>query len=128
MSKEPAKTMNNETIQIMVNTFYPKILKDSLVAPFFIERLGEDINSPIWQEHLKLLGKFWSFVALGDEGYNGHPLAPHLQMQGISKEAFEQWLKLFYETVDEVFVPKLGLFFKEKSSNIAENFMRNIGI
>ena len=35
---------------------------------------------------------------------------------------------LFHETVDEIFIPKLGLFFKEKSSDIAQNFMRNLGL
>jgi len=128
MSDSLAKTVNNESIQLMVNTFYPKILKDPVVSGFFIEKLGADINSKVWQEHLLLLGQFWSLMSLGDEGYRGSPLAPHFQIEGLSREAFEQWLFLFHETVDEIFIPKLGLFFKEKNSDIAQNFMRNLGI
>jgi len=128
MSDSLTKTVNNESIQLMVNTFYPKILKDPVVSGFFIEKLGTDIKSEIWQEHLLLLGQFWSLMSLGDKGYTGSPLAPHFQIEGLSREAFEQWLFLFHETVDEIFIPKLGLFFKEKSSDIAQNFMRNLGI
>jgi len=128
MFKQLEESINRENIQVLVNTFYPTILADELVAPFFIEKLGDDINSQIWQEHLTLLGNFWAFVALGDTQYQGHPLAPHFHISGLSRKAFEQWLSLFHQAVDRVYTPQAGEFFKMRSSNIAENFMNNLGL
>ena len=121
-------TINRENIQQMVNNFYPKILKDEIVAPFFIQKIGSDINSKEWQEHLKLLGDFWAMTSLGDLTYQGSPLAPHFNMPGISREAFGRWLELFHQTVDEVYTGSPAEFFKQRSSNIATNFMRNLGL
>ena len=128
MFKKLEESINRENIQRMVKTFYPTILADELVAPFFIEKLGDDINSQVWQEHLTLLGDFWAFVALGDTKYQGHPLAPHFYISGLSRRAFEQWLSLFHQAVDRVYTPNAGEFFKMRSSNIAENFMNNLGL
>jgi len=121
-------SINDENIERLVRAFYPRVLEDDVVGPFFIEKLGADITSPAWEEHLVLLTQFWNFVALGDEAYVGHPLAPHFDIEGISGKAFEQWLKLFYEVVDTIYVEKSGVFFKTKSEDIATNFMRRLDI
>jgi len=113
---------------MLVRIFYPTILSDETVGPFFIEKIGADIAAPEWQEHLALLSNFWAFVALGEMQYHGSPLAPHFHMPGISRAAFEQWLTLFWEAVDEIYTEEAGRFFKERSTNIAENFMRNLGL
>jgi len=46
----------------------------------------------------------------------------------LNREVFEQWLKLFYATLDEVYEPQIADQFKERSSIIAGNFMRNLGL
>lgn len=122
------QSITPENIMQLVKTFYPTILSDEIVGPFFIEKLGEDISSEIWQEHLVLLGHFWASIALGDGTYQGNPLAPHFQMDGISREAFERWLALFSAAVDRVYTPQAGEFFKVRSEIIAGNFMRNLGL
>jgi len=121
-------TINDENIERLVRTFYPTVLEDDIVGPFFIEKLGSDISSSEWEEHLVLLTQFWAFVSLGDESYNGHPLAPHFEIANISRKAFEQWLKLFYATVDKIYTERSGEFFKTKSADIAENFMRRLAL
>ena len=126
MQRKLANTISDETIEKLVRTFYPMVLEDALVGPFFVEKLGADIKSDIWEEHLVLISQFWAFVALGDEAYTGRPMAPHFEMEGISRKAFEQWLKLFAKAIDEVYVPSRGEYFKTKSVDIAENFMRNL--
>ena len=124
--QELENTINHENIEKLVRTFYPTVLEDALVGPFFVEKLGDDINSNVWEEHLVLISQFWAFVALGDESYAGRPMAPHFEMEGISRKAFEQWLKLFAEAIDEVYLPNIGEYFKTRSGDIAENFMRNL--
>ena len=120
--------ITKESIKELVSSFYPKIIQDPLVGPYFTERLGSDINSQEWQEHLELLTNFWAMQALGDLEYRGSPLAPHFSMAGLDRATFERWLELFYETIDEIYTPSAGSFFKERSSNIARNFMINLGI
>ncbi len=120
--------ITKESIKQLVDSFYPKIIQDPTVGPYFVERLGSDINSKVWQEHLKLLTNFWATQALRDMSYKGSPLAPHFSMQGLDRAAFERWLELFYETIDEIYTPSTGVFFKTTSSNIARNFMVNLGI
>lgn len=128
MQTELANTINDENIEKLVRIFYPMVLEDALVGPFFVEKLGDDIHSEVWEEHLILISHFWAFVALGDERYTGRPMAPHFEIEGISRKAFEQWLKLFFEAIDKVYTQRSGEYFKLKSTDIASNFMRNLGL
>jgi len=120
-------SITKESIRAMVDTFYPTILADPITAPPFIEKVGSDINSPQWQKHLELLTNFWAMSALGDLSYSGSPLAPHFSLN-LSKEQFDRWLELFAKAIDRVYEPEVGEFFKQRSQNIARNFMINLGI
>lgn len=126
MEVTPHTSINEENIEILVRTFYSRVLEDRILAPFFIEKLGDDFHGPKWEEHLLLLTEFWKFVALGYDGYNGNPLQPHTQLENLSREAFKQWLTLFHDTVDQCYIPSAGEYFKLKSSDIAENFLRRL--
>lgn len=128
MEQVPYKSLHQENIAILVDKFYPKVLKDKILAPFFIEKLGDNIESKVWKEHLKLLTEFWKFVALGFDEYNGNPLQPHTLIEGLSREAFAQWLKVFHESIDELFDKTAGQYLKDKSTEIAENFMRKLDL
>jgi len=128
MTLIPQNTINEENIEILVRTFYPQVLKDPILAPFFIEKLGDDIKSEMWEEHLLLLTEFWKFVALGYDEYKGNPLQPHLHIQGLNRDAFATWLNLFHQTVDQVYTPSVGEYFKQKSTDIAQNFMRKLSL
>ena len=123
-----ANQITKENIRTMVNTFYVKILKDDVVGPFFIAKLGDDMGNEHWLPHLDLLVNFWASIALGDSDYRGNPFAPHTQLGELKRETFEQWLVLFSETLDEVYVPSIAAQFKERSTIIAGNFMRNLHI
>jgi hemoglobin len=123
-----AKTINREHIEKMVLIFYRKVLKDEIVGPFFIAKLGDDIESDYWKPHIELLVNFWSSMILQDDSYHGNPMRPHFFIGELTHRVFKQWLKLFFETVDEVFIPKLGAEFKERSEMIAGNFMRNLRV
>ena len=124
----PTTTVNREHIATMVIRFYTKVLKDETVGPFFIAKLGDDLESDYWKPHIDLLINFWSSMILQDESYYGNPMRPHFSIGELNHGVFKQWLKIFFETVDEVFVPKIGAEFKERSEMIAGNFMRNLGV
>ncbi|MCF6205499.1 MAG: group III truncated hemoglobin [Sulfurovum sp.] len=120
--------ITRDNIARMVNLFYIRVLKDDEVGPFFVEKLGDDIKSEIWQSHLELLTNFWSSIALGDNSYYGNPFAPHMQLDGLRRETFSQWLSLFHDTLDSIYEPEVAILFKERSTMIAGNFMRNLGL
>lgn len=128
MNQTLHKSINEENIEILVRSFYSEVLKDSTLAPFFIAILGDDIHNKKWEEHLLLLSEFWKFVALGYDEYKGNPLQPHLLIEGINRDAFSSWLTLFHQTIDTLYTPSSGEYFKQKSTNIAENFMRKLSL
>jgi len=123
-----SNSITKESIDKLVRTFYPTILADEITSPFFIAKIGADINSPEWQAHLELLSNFWAMQALGDLSYSGSPLAPHFGLEGLDKKAFTRWLDLFEIAIDKVYEPNAGAFFKERSQMIGRNFMINLGI
>jgi hemoglobin len=123
-----ADTINRENIHQMVMGFYTKVLDDEIVGPFFIAKLGEDMQNEHWKPHLALLVDFWSSIALGENSYRGNPFMPHTQLGELNREVFERWLSLFWTTLDEIYIPSVAAQFKERSSIIAGNFMRNLGI
>lgn len=84
----------NKDIEVLVNTFYSKIVNDNLLAPFF---KNLDFNV-----HLPKMISFWAFVLLDDAGYKTDVTAKHMHMR-LSKQHFDQWILLFNETVDDLF-------------------------
>jgi len=108
----------------MLDRFYSNVLKDDLIADFFIDKLDDEMISDEWQHHLNLLTDFWAFTILDDTSYSGKPVKPHMKMQGLSRESFERWLKLFFETVDKLYEKEPANIFKHHSQIIANNFMQ----
>ena len=118
------QTITKENIRRMVDHFYSQVLKDELLADFFIEKLGDEMISDEWLHHLDLLRDFWASIILDDTAYSGKPVKPHMHMKGLKRESFERWLKLFFETVDKLYVKEAADIFKMHSEMIANNFMK----
>ena len=123
-----AEQITPENIRKLVMSFYAKIIKDDTVGPFFIAKLGDDMSNEHWVTHLEVIVGFWTSLALGKPTYSGSLFLPHTQLGDLKRETFEQWLKLFAETLDEVYVKAIADKFKERSIIIAGNFMRNLMI
>ena len=123
-----AQEITQENIRTLVISFYAKIIKDDIVGPFFIAKLGDDMSDEHWVTHLETIIGFWSSLAFGKPKYDGNLFLPNTQLGQLKRETFEQWLKLFAETLDEVYVESIAASFKERSTIIAGNFMRNLMI
>ncbi len=124
-----ASTITRENVRKFVMMFYSKIINDDIVSPFFIAKLGEDMQGEHWQEHLEIIVGFWTSLAFGKPKYTRQLFLPHTQLgPDLKRETFEQWLKLFGQTLDSVYVPKIADLFKERAHIIAGNFMRNLKI
>lgn len=123
-----SETITKKNIRRMVDRFYSQVIKDELLADFFIDKLGDEMISDEWLVHMDLLTNFWASITLGDTAYSGQPVKPHLHMEGLQRVTFERWLELFYETVDKYYTKEPADIFKAKSENIANNFMRVLGL
>ncbi len=118
------QTITKQNIRRMVDHFYSQVLKDELISNFFIQKLGDEMISDEWLRHLDLLTDFWASIILGDSAYRGEPIKPHIRMKGLKRESFERWLKLFFQTVDKLYVKESADTFKTHGEKIANNFMK----
>lgn len=107
---------NINDIQLLVDSFYSKIRND--------EQLGSIFNGIIknrWPEHLEKMYRFWQTILLDDQTYFGSPFIPHAKMP-VDKSHFEQWIKLFSETVDENFAGEKAEQAKWQGQRMADMF------
>jgi hemoglobin len=122
------KTITKENINEMVVSFYSKILKeDNDVAKVFISKLGNDLQSDTWKQHIDILTNFWAMIGLQDDHYQGNPMMAHFDLP-LNKEMFSSWLIMFFEIIDAMYEENIGVIFKSRAENIASNFMRNLGL
>lgn len=122
-----AKEVTKENLNKLVISFYTRVLKDDLIGPIFIDILGKNLKEDKWPAHIELLTNFWASLALGEKDYKSSPFAPHIEFkERLSVKAFEQWLKLFHETLNTIFHPHIADQFLAKSKTIAGNFIRNL--
>lgn len=108
-----------EDIKILVDRFYEKVNKDPLLAPVF--------SHVHWPHHLPIMYNFWSSMLLDDQSYRGNPLQRHLHL-AIEQDHFSQWLKLFKETVDEMFEGNKAEEVKMRAQSIAGIFQLKMGL
>ena len=116
------------TVEQMVLAFYTKALQDKMICPTFQRKIGRDINSFKWYEHLKTVDRFWYTTITGEPGYRGHPFPPHMFIRPLTHKMFERWLELFKATVNEYFIPEIADLFYAKAEEFAKEFMENLSV
>lgn len=108
----------NEVIT-MVDHFYAKVKEDKLLRAVFAH--------VDWAHHLPIMYNFWSSILFGDQRYRGNPLQRHLHL-AIDQRHFQQWLILFYETIDENFTGEKAEEVKMRARAIAGVFQVKMGL
>lgn len=109
-----------DDVKAMVDQFYGKIREDDLLKDIF-----NNIIQDNWPEHLDKMYRFWQTVLLKDRTYNGRPFVPHMVMP-VSQEHFDRWVKLFTETVDELYSGTRAEAAKWQGIRMAEMFLSKI--
>ena len=92
---------NRQDIIVMIDQFYSKLMVNPLLSTIFIDIARIDLT-----HHLPILYDFWSYVLLGEMGYNRNVMEPHLRLNqkiALTPAHFDEWMRLFTETVDEYF-------------------------
>ena len=95
-----------EDIEILINTFYDKVVKDQLIGPFF-KHLD-------FSMHLPKMIHFWSFVLLDEAGYTTDVTKVHVKMR-ISAGHFDRWIALFNTTTDALYLGEKAKMAKQRA-------------
>lgn len=83
-----------EDIKVLVDTFYTRIRESDLLGPVFASRISD------WTPHLEKMYRFWQTILLTEHTYSGSPFPPHAELP-VDKTHFDEWLRLWYMTIDE---------------------------
>ena len=111
------KLESREDIELLVNSFYNKVVKDETIGFFF-----KDVIKVDWDKHLPKMYSFWESILFGKMSYKGNPMAVHFpinQMEAMEKKHFEKWLELWKQTIEENFTGQNASMAIAKSENIA---------
>jgi len=92
---------NRDDIRLLVESFYSRVTGDEIIGEIF-----RDVLVFRWDTHIPVMIDFWETVLLGGTGYRGNTMRAHIELDKkyqLSPKHFEQWKKLFFETLDEHF-------------------------
>ena len=102
-----------DDIKLLVDTFYGKVLKDKTIGYIFTEVAKINV-----QEHMPKMYTFWNASLFGAAGYKGNTVAKHIELnkkEALVDNQFDQWEKLFAETIDELFVGEMATLAKQRA-------------
>ena len=106
-------------VELLINKFYEKVRADDQLKTHFA-----DID---WNHHTPVIVDFWNMILLGDQTYKGNPFAKHLRLT-LTPTDFQQWLKHFAATVDELFYGEKAEEAKMRAISIAGIFQHKMGL
>jgi hemoglobin len=104
-------------LERMLEIFYRKVFKDDLISHFFTEVVPLNLET-----HIPVIADFWESVLLDGRGYRKNVMEVHLNISEkskIEKEHLNRWVKLFTETVDELFEGAKATLAKQRAASIA---------
>lgn len=108
---------NRSDIELMVDTFYKKVLADKKLGFIF-----QDVAKVNWSTHISMVNDFWENVILFTGSYEGNPVHLHKHLHAIeplNKTHFDRWNKLFISTVDKLFEGSKAELAKERAISIS---------
>ena len=111
-------------IKNLVDTFYEKVKQDVLIGHFF-----NKVVVLTWDIHMPIMYNFWESVLLTKPVYKGNPMLKHIALDKKEKllpEHFDQWLKLWKETVDTLYKGEKAELAKERAEMIAKLMQHKI--
>ncbi|MBB6239558.1 hemoglobin [Pedobacter sp. AK013] len=105
-------------IIVLVDAFYKNVALNEQIGPIFT-----DIAKVDWSHHLPKMYDFWESILFGKAIYKGNPMLSHFALNEqipLQTEAFNTWKKLFFQTVDDLFVGANSDLIKQKAQSIAD--------
>lgn len=115
---------NRADIELLVDTFYKKILADKQLGFIF-----QEVAKVNWATHLKTMYNFWENIILFTGTYEGNPMTLHKHLHHIkplNESHFDQWNNLFITTIDEFFEGPNATIARQRAINISGIIKENI--
>lgn len=112
---------NRKDIEKLINAFYDSVKKDDVIGYFF-----NDVAKVNWELHLPKMYDFWENILFCTANYEGNPMVKHKELHQkspMTKVHFQQWNKLFTQTVDKLFEGKKAEEIKNRALNISDAMM-----
>lgn len=109
---------NRKDIELLVASFYEKLMTDELVKHFFMDVVKIDLS-----EHLPIIANFWESILLGNSVYNDNPMIKHIEMHRKSPmeaKHFEAWLGHWKSTIDAHFSGEIANTAKSRAQQISD--------
>jgi len=109
--------VSRKEIIILVDEFYKKIKVDFTLGFIFNE-----VAHVNWEKHLPIMYDFWENTLFYTGSYSGNPVNLHTHLHHLTplnNTHFEQWNKLFIETVDEHFKGPNAELAKQRAISIS---------
>jgi len=106
----------NEII-VLVDEFYKKIKVDFTLGFIFNE-----VANVNWDKHLPIMYDFWENTLFFTGTYSGNPVNLHTHLHHLTplnNTHFDQWNKLFVETVDDHFKGANSELIKQRAISIS---------
>lgn len=103
---------NRADIQLLVESFYRKVINDDVIGEIF-----RDVLVFRWDSHIPIMIDFWESVLLASATYKGNTMRAHIELDKkhrLEAEHFARWKKLFFETLDENFAGEITIEAKKK--------------
>ena len=104
-------------LERMLEIFYQKAFKDDLISHFFLEVVPLNLET-----HIPVITDFWESVLLDGRNNKKNVMEIHLNISEkskIGKEHLDRWVKLFTETVEEMFEGPKAALAKQRATSIA---------
>ena len=116
---------SKEDVVLLVDSFYKRAICDESIGPFFTK------VSPInLDEHKPILYSFWESVLFYTGSYRGNPMETHVrihQKSALEKHHFDTWLRLWKNTIEDLFEGEKAKEAIGKSTQIAGLMQHHIG-
>ncbi|HHH49808.1 MAG TPA: group III truncated hemoglobin [Saprospiraceae bacterium] len=109
---------NRADIDLLIRTFYNKLLADEKISYLFTEVAKIDLVP-----HLDIISSFWEGILFQTGNYHRNAMAPHLVLHRkspLTRAHFKIWLHHLYDALDELFAGKNADIVKMRAKAIAE--------
>lgn len=114
--------VNRRDIELLVNTFYDKVMADKELGFIF-----QEVAKVNWPSHLNTMYNFWENIILFSGSYEGNPMNLHKHLHHIkplNAAHFDRWNQLFICTVDELFEGNKARLARQRAVSIS-NIIRD---
>jgi len=116
----PLPDLGDEDLHALLVTFYDRVARDPLLAPYFAV---VDMR-----EHIPRIATFWSTMLFHTGSYAGNAFRPHLEMPGLAPDHFSHWLATLEQTVDDAHSGPSAERMKALAHRIAWSMQLRLGL